>query len=47
MTELFSQLNRLVVPDGIVRVSNEHGTVTAKFTAGRLTAFCYKTNRKQ
>ena len=47
MEDLFSQLNRLVVPDGIVRVSNEHGTVTAKFTAGRLTAFCYKTNRKQ
>ena len=47
MEELFSQLNRLVVPDGIVRVSNEHGTVTARFTAGRLTAFCYKTNRKQ
>ena len=47
MEQLFSQLNRLVVPDGIVRVSNEHGTVTAKFTAGRLTAFCYKTNRKQ
>ena len=46
MEELFSQLNRLVVPDGIVRVSNEHGTVTARFTAGRLTAFCYKTNRK-
>ena len=47
MEQLFSQLNRLVVPDGIVRVSNEHGTVTAKFTAGRLTAFCYKTNSKQ
>ena len=47
MEELFSQLNRLVVPDGIVRVSNEHGTVTAMFTAGRLTGFYYKTNRKQ
>ena len=47
MTELFSQLNHLVVPDGIVRVSNEHGTVTARFTAGRLTAFCYKTKTKQ
>ena len=47
MEELFSQLNRLVVTDGIVRVSNEHGTVTARFTAGRLTAFCYKTNHKQ
>ena len=47
MGELFSQLNRLAVSDGIVRVSNEHGTVSAMFTAGRLTAFCYKTNRKQ
>ena len=47
MKELFSELNRLYVPDGIVRVSNEHGTVTARFTAGRLTAFCYKTNCKQ
>ena len=47
MSELFIQLNRLAVSDGIVRVSNEHGTVSAKFTAGRLTAFCYKTNRKQ
>ena len=47
MEQLFSQLNRLVVPDGIVRVSNEHGTVTAKFTAGRLAGFYYKTNRKQ
>ncbi len=47
MKQLFSQLNYLAVSDGIVRVSNEHGTVTAKFTAGRLTAFCYKTNRKQ
>ena len=47
MEQLFSQLNRLAVPDGIVRVSNEYGTVTAKFTAGRLTAFCYKTHRKQ
>ncbi len=46
MTELFSQLNSLAVFDGIVRVSNEHGTVTAKFTAGRLTGFYYKTNRK-
>ena len=47
MTELFSQLNRLAVSDGIVRVSNEHGTVTAKFTAGRLAGFYYKTHRKQ
>lgn len=47
MKELFSELNRLAVPDGIVRVSNEHGTVSARFTAGRLTAFCYKTNRKR
>lgn len=47
MEQLFSQLNSLAVPDGIVRVSNEHGTVTAKFTAGRLTAFYYKTHRKQ
>ena len=47
MEQLFSQLNRLAVADGIVRVSNEHGTVTAKFTAGRLTAFSYKTHRKQ
>lgn len=47
MTELFSQLNSLAVSDGIVRVSNEHGTVSARFVAGRLTAFHYKTNRKQ
>ena len=47
MTELFSQLNRLAVSDGIVRVSSEYGTVTARFTAGRLTAFYYKTNPKQ
>ena len=47
MTELFSQLNSLAVSDGIVRVSNEHGTVTAMFTAGRLAGFYYKTRRKQ
>ena len=46
MTELFSQLNALVVPEGIVRVSNEHGTVTAMFTAGRLTGFYYKSRRR-
>ena len=47
MTELFSQLNSLAVSDGWARVSNEHGTVAARFTAGRLTAFYYKTNHKQ
>lgn len=47
MAELFSQLNRRAVSDGWVRVSNATGTVAAKFTNGRLTAFCYKTNRKQ
>ena len=47
MTELFSQLNSLAVYDGIVRVSNEHGTVSARFTSGRLTALTYKSNRKQ
>ena len=47
MTELFSQLNSLAVYDGIVRVSNDFGTVTAMFTAGRLAGFYYKTSRKQ
>ena len=47
MKALFNELNRRAVSDGWVRVSNDFGTVAARFTAGRLTAFYYRTRRTQ
>ena len=46
MTELFSQLDRLAVQDGFVKVSNDCGEIAAMFSNGRLVSLTYKTNRK-
>ena len=47
MTELFSQLNRLAVQDGFVKVSNDCGEIIAMFSNGRLKSLSYKTYRRQ
>ena len=47
MAELFSQLDRLAVQDGFVKVSNDCGEIAAMYSNGRLVALTYKTNRKQ
>lgn len=47
MAELFSQLDRLDVQDGFVKVSNDCGEIAAKYSNGRLVSLTYKTNRKQ
>lgn len=47
MAELFSQLDRLAVQDGLVKVSNDCGEIVAMFYNGRLKSLSYKTYRKQ
>lgn len=47
MKELFSQLKRLGVSDGFVKVSNDSGEVVAMFDNGRIKSLCYKSRRKQ
>ena len=47
MTELFSQLDRLSVQDGFVKVSNDCGEIVAMYSNGRLKSLSYKTYRKQ
>ena len=47
MTELFSQLDRLAVQDGFVKVSNDCGEIAAMYSKGRLTYLSYKTYPKQ
>ena len=47
MTDLFSQLDRLAVQDGFVKVSNDCGEIAAMYSNGHLVALTYKTNRKQ
>ena len=47
MTELFSQLDRLAVQDGFVKVSNDFGEIVAMFSNGRIKSLSYKTYRKQ
>ena len=47
MTELFSQLNRIAVSDGIVKVSNDYGEIVAMFSNGLIKSLSYKTYRKQ
>ena len=46
MAELFSQLYRLSVQDGFVKVSNDCGEIVAMFSNGRLKSLSYKTYRK-
>ena len=47
MKELFSQLDRLAVQDGFVKVSNDFGEIVAMFSNGHLMSLRYKTYRKQ
>ena len=47
MTELFSQLGRLAVQDGFVKVSNDSGEIVAIYSNGLLKSLSYKTYRKQ
>lgn len=47
MKELFSQLDRLAVKDGFVKVSNDCGEIAAMYSNGRLKSLSYKTYRKQ
>ena len=47
MTELFSQLDRLAVQDGFVKVANDSGEIVAMFSNDRLKSLSYKTYRKQ
>ena len=47
MTELFSQLERLSVSDGFVKVSNDCGEIAAMYSNGRLVSLTYKTHPKQ
>ena len=47
MEQLFSQLDRLAVQDGFVKVSNDFGEIVAMFSNGRLKSLSYKTYRKQ
>ena len=47
MTDLFSQLDRLAVQDGFVKVANDFGEIVAMFSNGRLKSLSYKTYRKQ
>ena len=47
MEELFSQLDRLAVQDGFVKVSNDSGEIVAMYSNGRLKSLSYKTYRKQ
>ena len=47
MEQLFSQLDRLAVQDGFVKVSNDCGEIVAMFSNGRLKSLSYKTYRKQ
>lgn len=47
MEQLFSQLDRLSVQDGFVKVANDCGEIVAMFSNGRLKSLSYKTYRKQ
>ena len=47
MEELFSQLDRLAVQEGFVKVFNDSGEIAAMFSNGRLKSLSYKTHRKQ
>ena len=47
MADLFSQLDRLDVQDGFVKVSNDCGEIAAMYSNGRLVALTYKIHRKQ
>ena len=47
MDDLFSQLDRLDVQDGFVKVANDFGEIVAMFSNGRLKSLSYKTYRKQ
>ena len=47
MAELFSQLDRLAVQDGFVKVSNDFGEIVAMYSNGRLKSLSYKTYLKQ
>ena len=47
MDELFSQLDRLSVQDGFVKVSNDCGEIAAMYSNGHLVSLSYKTYRKQ
>ena len=47
MEQLFSQLDRLAVQDGFVKVSNDCGEIAAMYSNGHLVSLSYKTYRKQ
>lgn len=47
MRELFSQLDRLAVQNGFVKVSNDCGEIAAMYSNGRLVSLSYKTYRRQ
>lgn len=47
MEDLFSQLDRLAVQEGFVKVANDFGEIVAMFSNGRLKSLSYKTNRRQ